>query len=192
MTRRTILDHSPDGLKRRLADLERQVADLQRVRNPPASYVEPEEAAAAGGDVEAFAYDISYTTPAGTSGHPVTLTTGTASYATSGVSMASSSISLPAGLWLIGVDVEVSGGPFTTGDLSLGAIPWSADFTAQHLAWRSWRDLNWTGKATIMSGSNLFLVPSATTLTAFTYDDLDANADLWGSLWGFQVNASPS
>ena len=38
--RRTIFDHTPDGLRQRLADMERQIADLQKVRNPPATYVE--------------------------------------------------------------------------------------------------------------------------------------------------------
>lgn len=41
MSRRTIPDYTPDGLARRLADMERQIADLQRVRNAPQMYVEP-------------------------------------------------------------------------------------------------------------------------------------------------------
>lgn len=39
--RRTIFDHTPDGLRQRLRDMERQIADLQRLREGPPSYVEP-------------------------------------------------------------------------------------------------------------------------------------------------------
>jgi hypothetical protein len=45
--RRTTFDHEPDGLKRRLQDLERSVADLLRVREGPPQYVEVE----AGGSI---------------------------------------------------------------------------------------------------------------------------------------------
>lgn len=49
MTKRSIPDFTPDGLRKRLRDLERQVADLQRVRNPPPSYTEPAEVIGGGG-----------------------------------------------------------------------------------------------------------------------------------------------
>jgi len=49
VTRRSIPDFTPDGLRKRLRDLERNVADLYRVRESPPSYVEQ-----SGGATETF------------------------------------------------------------------------------------------------------------------------------------------
>jgi hypothetical protein len=106
--RRTTFDHEPDGLKRRLHDLERQVADLQRVRDAPPQYVEAAEGG--GGITEAFVADSVGTAATniaagGWSGSIQFRTQGAASngrFRTAGISDMSSavtSVTMPAGLW---------------------------------------------------------------------------------------------
>ncbi len=147
-----------------------------------------------GGVVEAFSYEVDFTTTA-ISNDPLTLVAGSGTFWTPGVSMASSAISIPAGLWLIGANLKLIGfsgtGIPTIGDVSIGAVPYSSVLPDPvYLGWLHWQEIDWTGNPPIISGSNLHNVTASTdTLTVFSYTDMDVTLRIRGSVWGHQVSS---
>jgi hypothetical protein len=179
-------------LAERIQYLERQVADLQRVRNPPQLYVEPEESAG-GGEVEAFSFVVDHTTTGLDSLATLKTSADRNAFHTSGVSLSGTdTINLPAGLWLIGLDVEVSwwSGLPTDGEFSIGAAPNNTDTTNSYLGSLDHEDFDWTSQPPTISGANLYNLTSTRTLNVYFYNDMNVTVTIWGSVWGVEVSPS--
>lgn len=141
--------------------------------------------------VEAFRFTVDFSTT--TTSQTVGLADDSDSFHSSGVSIdtGTDEVSVPAGVWLLGanVSVDVDTATPTSGELSLRLSP-SSLMAWEYIGFVDYADVAAYAITPTISGSVLVDISSSTDLTLDSYNGMDEDAYLYGSIWGFQINAS--
>lgn len=144
-----------------------------------------------GSTVEAFSYVIDFTTTI--TNESAVLAESSGSFATSGVSLSSDTITinLPAGTWLLGLNVSIDEASFdpTTGRYYLGFSPASVSPIWEYVGSVDYTELAAFITPTI-SGSVLVHQASAFTVKVDSYNAMDEPVYLYGTVWGVQQPTS--